>query len=107
MAAGVSYREMLAEVEAFLDEPDGPPIDRFNLSDIFEYMSDENTAQIFDRVARRSPAGARLVYWNMLVPRRGSTVRPDGFEWLEEPSRTLLAADKAFFYSRLIVERRR
>ncbi|MDF3059443.1 MAG: S-adenosylmethionine:diacylglycerol 3-amino-3-carboxypropyl transferase, partial [Rariglobus sp.] len=43
---------------------------KFNLSDIFEYMSEENTAAILASLAEASAPGGRLAYWNMLAPRR-------------------------------------
>jgi S-adenosylmethionine-diacylglycerol 3-amino-3-carboxypropyl transferase len=48
--------------------------------------------------------GARFAYWNMLAPRSrpetlASRVRP-----LDELAKQLFAQDKAWFYSRFIVE---
>lgn len=94
-------------IESFLDDAQRPPIDRYNLSDIFEYMSDENTASIFGRIANRSPPGARVLYWNMLAPRCSPPTLAQRFESLDDVSESLHAADQAFFYSRLIVERLR
>ena len=74
----------------------------FNLSDCFEYMSQDATdAQLRD-VVRVSRTGARLVYWNLLVPRDGSNIpalRPE-----TELAERLHAQDRAFFYGRLVVE---
>ena len=52
-----------------------PPhsIDRFNLSDIFEYMSEHSYTDLLRRLVAAGRPGGRLVYWNMLVPRS----RPD------------------------------
>lgn len=83
----------------------GSGFDCFNLSDIFEYMSQENYVQLLRNITASSRSGARLAYWNMLVPRS----RPDSMDEVLEPlcelSRTLFAQDKAFFYSAFIVER--
>jgi S-adenosylmethionine-diacylglycerol 3-amino-3-carboxypropyl transferase len=45
--------------------------DGFNLSDIFEYMSPDVFETVYGSHPRM-PAnpGARLVYWNMMAPRR-------------------------------------
>jgi S-adenosylmethionine-diacylglycerol 3-amino-3-carboxypropyl transferase len=79
--------------------------DCFNLSDIFEYMSQESYEQLLRCISERSKSGARLAYWNMLAPRS----RPDSMDRVLEPlrelSRALFAQDKAFFYSAFIVER--
>lgn len=94
-------------LEAFLEREGpaaGPRIDKFNLSDIFEYMSEENTAALLERIARASRPGGRLVYWNMLAPRR----RPESLAHLLRPrddlAKPLFERDRAYFYSALVVE---
>lgn len=44
-------------------------IDAFNLSDVFEYMSEEEAFALAHSLQRAARAGSRLVYWNMLVKR--------------------------------------
>ena len=77
---------------------------RFNLSDIFEYMSVQESEALLTAMADRSSEGARLAYWNMLVPRS----RPDSLAHRlrshEGEADSLLARDRAFFYSRLVIE---
>lgn len=94
----------LCTVEDWLARPDSPCADAFNLSDIFEYMSEENTGRILRSLTDRAAPGARLAYWNMLVPRS----RPDSLAArlrpLPELAATLHARDKAWFYSRFVVE---
>lgn len=75
--------------------------DAFNLSDIFEYMSKEATSTLLDRIADCSTPGARLAYWNMLAPRQSNTPR---IKFLAEESDQLFQQDRAFFYSKFIVE---
>lgn len=79
-------------------------INRFNLSDIFEYMSPESYAQLLERLVAAAQPGARLAYWNMLVPRG----RPERLASVLEPCKTFAAAlfarDKAFFYSAFVLE---
>ncbi len=76
----------------------------FNLSDIFEYMSEDNAAQLVLALLNRALPGARLIYWNMLAPRRASLWFPDRLRYLETVSEAGFRRDKAFFYSRFIVE---
>ena len=80
------------------------PFDAYNLSDIFEYMSEENTETLLANLHTHSSKGARLAYWNMLAPRS----RPDSMAGqinpLTELSSNLFYQDKAFFYSAFIVE---
>ena len=56
-------------IEDFLDTQPPHSIDRFNLSDIFEYMSEENYARLLGRLVAHGRRGGRLAYWNMLAPR--------------------------------------
>jgi S-adenosylmethionine-diacylglycerol 3-amino-3-carboxypropyl transferase len=82
-------------------------VDRFdaaNLSDIFEYMSRENFLALLTRLTGSARPGARLAYWNMMVPRRGADHLPDRLHGLTDLSRRLFLADKAFFYRDFIVE---
>lgn len=80
---------------------DGPSYEAFNLSDIFEYMSPEATATLFDRIAAHARPGARLAYWNMLAPRQSDTPK---ITPLPGESERLFKKDRAFFYSRFLVE---
>ncbi len=78
--------------------------DGFNLSDIFEYMSpDQHEACYLGLIERASP-GARLVYWNMLVPRSMPDTCAGSVISLDELSTSLHAQDRAFFYQALRVD---
>lgn len=77
---------------------------RYNLSDIFEYMSAENTATLLARLATAGKVGGRLAYWNMMVPRSRPEELADRLKPLDALSRALHAKDKAFFYRAFVVE---
>jgi S-adenosylmethionine-diacylglycerol 3-amino-3-carboxypropyl transferase len=79
-------------------------IDKFNLSDIFEYMSPEYTATLLARLADASRPGGRLAYWNMLAPRRRPESLAHRLRPLDELARSLFEQDKAYFYSALVIE---
>ena len=93
----LSIEELLAS------EPD-LLVDCYNLSDIFEYMSDENFHQLLTKLAARSQDGARFAYWNMLVPRSRPPELADELIPKSELAERLHLQDKAFFYSRFVVE---
>lgn len=95
-------RAALEDVEA----GDGP-FDCFNLSDIFEYMSPQGYAQQLARMVPLGRSGARLAYWNMLVPRRRPEEMACHFDELTDCAAKLFLRDKAFFYSALVVEQMR
>ncbi|MBC8135103.1 MAG: DUF3419 family protein [Fibrella sp.] len=96
----------LGSVESFLEESGEASIDRFNLSDIFEYMSPPNFETLLRRLARSARPGARLAYWNMLAPRRRPASMADLLKPVEPLATELFQADKAFFYSAFVVEER-
>jgi S-adenosylmethionine-diacylglycerol 3-amino-3-carboxypropyl transferase len=77
--------------------------DAFNLSDVFEYMSEENYLRALDLVVRAANPQARVAYWNLFVPRR---VHPlaGSLQPIKALSASLYARDNAFFYSSFEVE---
>lgn len=94
-------------LEAFLEREGGAgcaQINKWNLSDIFEYMSPENTAELLARLAEASPVGGRLAYWNMLAPRRRPESLAHRLRPRDDVALPLFAQDKAFFYRAFIVE---
>ena len=91
-------------LETFLDRQPPNSIDRFNLSDIFEYMSAENYQRLLASLHAHGRAGGRLAYWNMLVPRSRPESMAHQLRPLDELAKDLHVKDKAFFYSRFVVE---
>ncbi|MEO5959564.1 MAG: DUF3419 family protein [Opitutaceae bacterium] len=93
-------------LEGFLERrrAGDPAIDKFNLSDIFEYMSPENSAALLGRLADASRPGGRLAYWNMLAPRRRPESLAARLRPREDLAQPLFEEDKAFFYSAFVVE---
>jgi len=91
-------------IEELASELDGEKLDRANLSNIFEYVSADHARALMERIANMARPGARLAYWNMIVPRRGSQYLPERLRPMTELSRRLFAQDKAFFYRDFIVE---
>ena len=89
-------------LEAFINT--GELAHGFNLSDIFEYMSEPVFAQVYESILGAAAPGARLVYWNMMAPRRVPphlSARVTRQRVLEDE---LKARDKAFFYSDFVIE---
>jgi S-adenosylmethionine-diacylglycerol 3-amino-3-carboxypropyl transferase len=91
-------------VESFLARCPGRSYDRFNLSDMFEYVSPESYRRMLDEIVRCSRAGARLAYWNMLAPRRRPDEMRDRLVPLDDFASRLHEQDRAFFYSAFRVE---
>lgn len=77
----------------------GLDYDACNLSDIFEYMDPDVFAGVAGDLLRSCHDGARLVYWNMLVPRRIADHYPHRVVERPERAAALHREDQAFFYS--------
>lgn len=89
-------------LEAFIGT--GEKADGFNLSDIFEYMSEDSFAQVYGAILNAANPGARLVYWNMMVPRRVPAAFQSRVITRSADENRLKARDKAFFYSDFVIE---
>jgi S-adenosylmethionine-diacylglycerol 3-amino-3-carboxypropyl transferase len=76
----------------------------YNLSDIFEYLDLPAYHVLLARLADAAQPGARLVYWNMLAPRRRPEAMAQRLRPLTDLAAALYAQDKAFFYSALVIE---
>ncbi len=90
-------------VETFIERDDIDYISKYNLSDIFEYMDDTQMCKIFEKMNIKSGKGTIIAYWNMLADKRLSKYFQN-LEFKEKESEELLKRDKAFFYSKFIVE---
>lgn len=91
-------------VDLLAPEPEGAgAIERFNLSNVFEYLSPEATTALLGRLHRHAAAGARLVAWNRVADRDGR-LAPAG-TWRAEDQRAaaLHRQDRVFFYRRLVL----
>lgn len=89
-------------LEAFVAT--GEKADGYNLSDIFEYMTPQTAEAVYASILDASRPGARLVYWNMMAPRRLAQAFPGRVARLNGVEDVGKAMDKAFFYSDFVVE---
>jgi S-adenosylmethionine-diacylglycerol 3-amino-3-carboxypropyl transferase len=85
-------------------EPGEEPVAGFNLSDIFEYMSGETSEAVLRRLLAVARPGARLAYWNMMVPRSRPPALADRLVPCAAEAERGFARDRAFFYRRFVVE---
>lgn len=77
---------------------------RFNLSDVFEYLSQREYRELLRQIVAAAHPGGRLVYWNLFVPRTRPADLTRQLRTLTTRSAELHARDKAFFYSALVIE---
>lgn len=67
--------------------------DKMNLSDIFEYMSDEKAQKLFSLIGSRLNPGGKLAFWNLFVSRE-----PASTLMVTKNSSTLTQRDNVCFY---------
>jgi S-adenosylmethionine-diacylglycerol 3-amino-3-carboxypropyl transferase len=94
-----------ASLEDYLTGDSKEAFDRFNLSDLFEYVSLDHYHRLLRAVVAASRPDARLAYWNMLAPRERPAQMADSLVPLTELATRLHLKDRAFFYSAFRVER--
>jgi S-adenosylmethionine-diacylglycerol 3-amino-3-carboxypropyl transferase len=92
----------LCTVEQLAEE--GIKADAFNLSDIFEYMSPPAHEAAYRSILAAARPGARIVYWNMMAPRRVPQALAPSVRRLDALEQTLKPRDRAFFYNDFVVE---
>jgi S-adenosylmethionine-diacylglycerol 3-amino-3-carboxypropyl transferase len=91
-------------LEEYLQGVQNPLFDGFNLSNIFEYMSLPVYHSLLEEIVRVARPDARLVYWNLVAPRRRPMEMADRLLSLDSLAATLHRQDHAFFYSALVIE---
>jgi S-adenosylmethionine:diacylglycerol 3-amino-3-carboxypropyl transferase len=91
-------------LEDYLASDTGGPIDRYNLSDVFEYMSEANCHRILEAAAARRRPGGRLLYWNLFAPRARPAHLAGRLRPLTDLADELYPRARAFFYGRLVIE---
>lgn len=80
--------------------------DAFNLSNIFEYTTPGAFATLAGALAAGANPGARFAYWNVLVPRALSNVKPDAFRNRLDTDRDRSIPDMGWHYSRFLLDER-
>lgn len=91
-------------LESWLAAAQARSVDRFNLSDVFEYVSPAEHVRLLEQVARVGRSGARVACWNLFVDRCRPAALADRLVPLEAEARALSRADRALFYERLVLE---
>jgi S-adenosylmethionine-diacylglycerol 3-amino-3-carboxypropyl transferase len=91
-------------VEDYLAQYPRERFDAFNLSDVFEYLPVEQYHRLLQQLLAASRPGARLVYWNMMVPRTRPRSLASRLRPLTQLASRLHQRDKTFFYSRFVIE---
>jgi len=91
-------------IEEYLSDAPDVKFDSFNLSDVFEYMSEDNYKSIMKLIADASQSDARVIYWNMMAPRTSERAGLEDLRPMTEIANELFKRNNTFFYSKFIVE---
>jgi S-adenosylmethionine-diacylglycerol 3-amino-3-carboxypropyl transferase len=90
-------------VDYLEQQPGAGWIERFNLSNVFDYQSPAATTALLARLHRHAASGARLVGWNRLADRDGRLAPAGTWSFDREQAEALHRRDRVFFYKRLLV----
>jgi len=75
-----------------------------NLSDLFEYMSEEASDAVFTALADKMAAGGRIVYWNLFVSHYPPpALLQSKLTHLKQLSTELHKTDRVFYYADFFV----
>ncbi|HEX6640821.1 MAG TPA: DUF3419 family protein [Thermoanaerobaculia bacterium] len=91
-------------VEEFLAQAGPASFDRYNFSDLFEYVSVDHYHRMLEQIVRVSRPAARLAYWNLLAERKRPESMADRLLPLSDLAARLHDADRTFFYNAFVVE---
>ena len=75
-----------------------------NLSNLFEYFSEDETAATLGALAAKMRPGGRIAYWNLYVPRSSPASLRHRLRPLAELSESLWRRDRSWFYRAFHVE---
>lgn len=93
-----------ADVLKYLNSEESGYFDGYNLSDIFEWMSEDLFKTFLTAIHNKGTPNARICYWNLFVPRE----RPEDFKQLIRSEVDLAdaatAKDRTYFYRRFVIE---
>lgn len=92
-------------IETYTQQHPALKFDGYNLSDIFEYMSEEEYEKLLKYIHTHSNREARLVYWNMMVTRKHPKSLKHLLHSCDSEAQKLYAKNKTFFYKDFIIEK--
>ena len=91
-------------LEDFIENLAEDSINCYNLSNIFEFMSEANAHRLLKQLIRTGRKKGRLVYWNRLVQRHRPESLASYLQPLSDLAQQLYQQDQVFFYSDFIIE---
>jgi S-adenosylmethionine-diacylglycerol 3-amino-3-carboxypropyl transferase len=93
-----------SDIEGYLTANPEAGFSAFNFSNLFEYVSADHHEQILRAAADAAVPGARIAYWNLLVPRSRPQALADRIGRDGPRGAEMLQRDRAFVYGGFNVE---
>jgi len=93
-----NIRILMAQLEEHLPSVPAGAYSAFNYSDLFEYVSAEQHEALLGLTVKAARPGARIAYWNLLVPRHRPESLANTLERHEAEAAQWLQQDRAFVY---------
>lgn len=87
---------------SWLSSRESGSFSKFNLSDVFEYMSPAEMEQTFKEIIRVSRPGSRLAYWTLFVQRNVPPSLNKHLEFDEKVMASCQALNRSFFYDKFL-----
>ncbi len=97
-------RVVTRELEAFLLQSEAASIDKFALSNVFEWVDEAAYCALLKELWRVGAPGARMCYRNLLVRRERPTPLADRLRSHGDEAQRLLRRDRSFVYSNFVLE---
>ena len=77
-------------------------LSKFNLSDIFEYMSEAEMEQTLNEIVRVSRPRSRIAYWTLFTDRRLSSLLNEQLEYNDDLIANCKSHNRSFFYDQFL-----
>jgi len=92
-----------ADLQQYLERAPPESIDRFNMSDVFEYMPPPVAERVMRQILRAGRGGGRLMYWTLFASRMIPDALADRLRPLSALAEDLHRRQKTFFYGGIVL----
>lgn len=87
------------EIERYLLSVPDDTFDKFNVSNLFDWISEPNFVRLHEEIVRVGRKGARMANWNTLLARAIPAERVPAIERRADLGAAMLRRDRAFLYA--------
>ena len=91
-------RLLNAGLSEYLNDSSSKGITKFNLSDIFEYISETDFENLVKKILNASAGKALMSFWTLFIPRKVPLMYKDNITFNSELSKKLFEKNRSFFY---------